>query len=201
MTISSSTNKSGPYNGNGSTTVFARTFRILEADHLKVYQTISGVTTEVTLGITKDGIGSDSGNVTFDTAPATGTQITLIREIPLTQETDYSAQGKVSPVQIEDDLDLQEMQIQDGAEEVSRAIRLDVTSGKTPNLGATPDRAIGIGSDGLPRLSAQPLSSIENAAAIGNAYIASGSVFSGSTLDLGLFRDGVQSIIDLGDFT
>jgi len=128
MTISSSTNKSGPYNGNGSTTVFARTFRVLDADHLKVYQTISGVTSEVTTGISKDGIGSDSGNVTFDTAPLAGTQITLLRDIPLTQETDYSAQGKVSPVQVEDDLDLQEMQIQDMHGRVERSIKVPITS-------------------------------------------------------------------------
>lgn len=138
MTISSSTNKSGPYSGNGTTTVFARTFRVLEADHLKVYQTISGVTTEVTTGITKDGIGSDSGNVTFTTAPETGTQITLIREIPLTQETDYSAQGKVSPVQVEDDLDLQEMQIQDLSEKTDRSYGAPIT-GKSFTDGNIPE--------------------------------------------------------------
>lgn len=137
MTISSSTNKSGPYNGNGAATVFARTFRVLEANHLKVYQTVGGVTSEVTTGITKDNIGSDSGNVTFSTAPATGTQITLLREIPLIQETDYSAQGKVSPTQVEDDLDRQEMQIQDQAEQVHRSYKAPLT-GKSFTDGNVP---------------------------------------------------------------
>ena len=128
MTVSSSTNRNGPYSGNGSTTVFARTFLVADADHLKVYQTISGVTTEVTSGITKDGIGTASGNVTFDTAPATGTSITLIRETPLTQETDYSAQGVVSTTQVETDLDLAAMRVQDQQEALGRSVKVPVAS-------------------------------------------------------------------------
>jgi hypothetical protein len=128
MTVSSSTNRNGPYSGNGSTTAFARTFLVTDADHLKVYQTISGVTTEVTSGITKDGIGTASGNVTFDTAPATGTSITLIRETPLTQETDYSAQGVVSTTQVETDLDLAAMRVQDQQEALGRSVKVPVAS-------------------------------------------------------------------------
>lgn len=128
MTVSSSTNRNGPYSGNGSTTAFARTFLVTDADHLKVYQTISGVTTEVTSGITKDGIGTASGNVTFDTAPATGTSITLIRETPMTQETDYSAQGVVSTTQVETDLDLAAMRVQDQQEALGRSVKVPVAS-------------------------------------------------------------------------
>jgi hypothetical protein len=101
---------------------------VTDADHLKVYQTISGVTTEVTSGITKDGIGTASGNVTFDTAPATGTSITLIRETPLTQETDYSAQGVVSTTQVETDLDLAAMRVQDQQEALGRSVKVPVAS-------------------------------------------------------------------------
>jgi hypothetical protein len=131
MTISSVLRRAGPFNGNGSTTVFAREFVVLDADHLKVYQTISGVTTEVTTGISKDGIGTSAGNVTFSAAPATGTQITLLREIPLVQETDYSNQGKVEPERVEDDFDLQVMQTQDTSETLGRALRLPITSALT----------------------------------------------------------------------
>jgi hypothetical protein len=131
MTISSVLRRAGPFNGNGSTTVFAREFVVLDADHLKVYQTIAGVTTEVTTGISKDGIGTDAGNVTFSTAPANGTQITLLREIPLVQETDYSNQGKVEPERVEVDLDLQVMRTQDASETLGRALRLSITSALT----------------------------------------------------------------------
>lgn len=146
MTISSTVNKSGPYSGNGSTTVFARTFRVLDADHLSVYETTDGVTTKVTTGITKDGIGADTGNVTFDVAPATGTQITLIREVPMTQETDYSSQGKVAPVQVEDDLDDLQMQIQDLAEKIGRAILAPILSSGVSDLPFSANRVIGFNS-------------------------------------------------------
>lgn len=137
MTISSSDNRSGPYPGNGVTTVFGRDFRVDNADHLKVYQTVAGVTTEVTTGITKDGIGADTGNVTFSTAPPTGTQITLLRESPQTQETDYSGQGKVSTEQVEADLDSVVMMVQDQAELVDRAYRAPIT-GKSFTAGNVP---------------------------------------------------------------
>lgn len=126
MTVTSSTNRNA-YTGNGSTTVFARTFLAKEESHIKVYQTISGVTTEVTSGITHSGVGTASGNVTFTTAPATGTSITIIREVPFTQETDYQSQGKVSPQQVEDDLDLQAQQAQDLNERLGRTYAAPIT--------------------------------------------------------------------------
>lgn len=160
MTVSSSSNRNGPYSGNGSTTVFARTFLVTDADHLKVYQTISGVTTEVTSGITKDGIGSTSGNVTFDTAPATGTTITLIRETPLTQETDYSAQGAVSTEQVEADLDLAAMRVQDQQEALGRTVKAPVSSALTGLELPSPVANAAIGwngtADGMANVSSLP---------------------------------------------
>lgn len=127
MTISGTTNRN-QYTGNGATTVFARTFFVSDADHLKVYTTTSGVTTEVTSGITKDGIGTASGNVTFSVAPASGVTVTLIREVPVTQETDYVAQGSVSTEQVEDDLDLLVQMLQDRIEEIGRAVKVPLES-------------------------------------------------------------------------
>lgn len=197
MTISSSTNRSGPYNGNGSTTVFARTFRVLEAEHLKVYQTISGVTTEVTTGITKDGIGSDSGNVTFSVAPAAGTQITLLREIPLTQETDYSAQGKVSPVQVEDDLDLQEMQIQDVDEKVFRSVKVPVTETQEFQIQAPEYGRVVVGNQDEDGWENGPTSSqIENAQGYAEQAVAAGAAAIG-----GWFEDREDArLLDLSGF-
>jgi len=122
MTISSDLNKSGPYTANGATTVFARGFRADKETHLRVIQTIDGAETELVTGFIHGGIGLDSGDVTFSVAPVEGT-ITLLRAIPLTQETDYSAQGKVSPEQVEDDFDLQEMKMQDIKELVDRSFK------------------------------------------------------------------------------
>lgn len=130
MTVSGTTNLN-QYIGDGAATVFARTFLVTDFDHLKVYTTTSGVTTEVTTGITKDGEGTASGNVTFATAPASGTTVLLIRETPLTQETDYVSQGKVDPEVIEDDLDAAVMRIQDIQETLGRSLRLP--AGQTLN--------------------------------------------------------------------
>ena len=141
MTVSSTNNKSGPYTGNGVTTVFARTFLVTTEAMLKVYQTVDGVTSEVTTGITKDGIGSVSGDVTFSTAPETGVEITLIREVNLTQESDYSNQGTVPPENIEDDLDLQVMQMQDLAEQQLRVPKIPVTETSIGEIPALADRA------------------------------------------------------------
>lgn len=128
MTISNDNNKNGPYSGNGVTTRFERTFRVKNASELHVYETTLGVTTEVTTGITKEDITLDTGDVVFDTAPATGTTILLIREKLFVQETDYSAQGKVSPEQVEDDVDETVMLIQDLNERLARAISVDPES-------------------------------------------------------------------------
>lgn len=128
MTIANSANRSGPYDGNGSTTVFDRTFKILDADHLKVYQTILGVTTEVTTGITKNDNDQPTGTVTFSVAPLSGTQITLIREVPLEQSSDYSNQGKVEPETVEDDLDKAMMIMQDLSEKIDRSYKAPLAS-------------------------------------------------------------------------
>lgn len=190
MTVSSSTNRNGPYSGNGSTTVFARTFLVTDADHLKVYQTISGVTTEVSSGITKDGIGAASGNVTFDTAPAIGTTITLIRETPLTQETDYSAQGAVSTTQVETDLDLSAMRVQDQQESLGRTVKVPVSSALTDLELPAPVANAAIGwnaaGDGMANVSGLPTAAMS--ASTDNAIMrydagTGGLQDSGATLD------------------
>lgn len=190
MTVSSSTNRNGPYTGNGSTTVFARTFLVTDADHLKVYQTVSGVTTEVTSGITKDGIGTASGNVTFGVAPATGTQITLVRETPLTQDTDYSAQGVVSTTQVETDLDLAAMRVQDQQESLGRTVKVPVSSALTDLELPAPVANTAIGwnaaGDGMANVSGLPTATLT--ASTDNAVMrydaaTGGLQDSGATLD------------------
>lgn len=157
MTVSGTTNRN-QYTGNGSTTVFARTFLVTDLDHLKVYTTTDGVTSEVTSGITKDGEGAATGNVTFDTAPASGVTVTLIREVPLTQETDYVAQGAVSAETIESDLDLSAMRLQDLQEELDRSLKVSLSSSLENLELPTPSGGAVIGwnatADGLANLAA-----------------------------------------------
>ncbi len=127
MTVSSENNRNGPYLADGVNPTFGRTFLALDADHIKVYRTSDGVTTEVTTGITKTNIGDQSGNVIFDIAPASGVEITLILEVPNLQETDYSNQGTVEPEQVERDLDLAAMRDLSLSERIGRSFTAPVT--------------------------------------------------------------------------
>ena len=124
MTLPVGTNRSGPYIANGVTTIFARTFFALKAEHIQVYQTIGSDTNLITSGLTFDGLGSSSGNVTFNEAPISGSEITILRKVPVSQETDYSAQGRVNPEQIESDLDYAMMIMADISERLDRSLKL-----------------------------------------------------------------------------
>jgi len=94
MTVSSTTTKNS-YSGNGSTTVFAYTFKIFDEDDIAVIlrddatavETVQTITTNYTVS----GVGdAGGGNITFVTAPATGKTVVLLRSTPLSQLTDYS---------------------------------------------------------------------------------------------------------------
>lgn len=117
MTVPNASNKSGPYVLDGVAAVFARTFLIVDADHLAIIRTENGVETEITTGFIIDGVGNFTGNVTISPA-LTGGTVTLLRRVPNSQETDYSNQAKVAPAQVENDFDLVVMQIQDLAGQI-----------------------------------------------------------------------------------
>jgi hypothetical protein len=89
MTVSSTTTKVS-YTGNGSTSVFAYTFKIFANTEIKVW--VNGVLQTLTTHYTVSGAGSSSGgNVTFETAsiPANTHPIVFGRNIARTQVTDY----------------------------------------------------------------------------------------------------------------
>ena len=89
MTVSSTTTKVS-YTGNGSTTVFAYTFKIFAEAEIKVY--VDNVLKTLTTHYTLSGVGTASGgNVTFTAGntPASSTKVVLTRSIARTQATDY----------------------------------------------------------------------------------------------------------------
>lgn len=130
MTVSSETAKSGPYTGNGVTTVFAYGFRILSASHLEVVRTTDGVDSTVSPSdYTVSGVGSISGgSVTFSVAPASGETVTIIRNAPFTQQTDLENQGAFLAEVVEEALDLAAMRDQQLYEELTRALKIPVGS-------------------------------------------------------------------------
>lgn len=131
MTVASETNRSGPYSGNGVTTVFAYGFRIVDQSHLQVIRT-DATGAETTLSLSTDytvsGVGSaGGGSITLTTALPSGSTVTILRNIPFTQETDLENQGAYYAQTVEDALDLAVMRDQQLAEMLNRAVLIPVT--------------------------------------------------------------------------
>ena len=128
MTVSSTTNKHS-YNGNGSQTAFAYTFKIFIAADIKVY--LDGVLKTINTHYTLSNVGvTGGGNVTFTSGSvpvsATGNVI-LLRSLALTQGVDLINYGAFDANIIESAYDKLTMMVQQLQEEVSRSIRFSAT--------------------------------------------------------------------------
>lgn len=128
MTVSSETKRSD-YAGNNSTTAFATGFRFLENSHIKVILTVdsTGVETEQaeTTNYTLTGAGLDAGGtVTMLVPPALGETLTIKRDIPLTQGTDYVENDAFPAESHEEALDKLTMISQQLQEELDRSVKL-----------------------------------------------------------------------------
>lgn len=126
MTVPSQTNRSGPYTGNGVTTVFDYEFKITNENYIKVIKAdAAGV--ETVLTIDADYIVSDVGNpaggqVALTTPLPTGQTLTMIPSVPFTQEIDLENQGAYYAETVERGLDLAVMRDQQLQEQISRAV-------------------------------------------------------------------------------
>ena len=119
MTVSTTTNKV-VYIGNGITTTFAIPFPFLEREHLKVRQLLNNVQTE------RSDWTVSGGNLVFATAPANDAQIVIMREVPLTQETDYRENEVLPAETLERNFDKLTMQVQQLKEQADRAVTVDI---------------------------------------------------------------------------
>ena len=131
MTVSSTTNKVS-YSGNGSTTIFAYTFKIFADADLDVYirssagtETLKTLTTDYT--VSNAGV-EGGGNVTFGTAPATGETVVIQRKLALTQGTDYVENDPFPAESHEEALDRLTFIVQQQQEELDRSIKASVTN-------------------------------------------------------------------------
>jgi hypothetical protein len=135
MTISNQTARTGPYNGNGSTTVFAYDFRALDQTDIVVtlknaanVETVQTLTTNYTVS----GVGGASGgNITMGVAPASGEQLTISRAVPQTQIVDLANRGAVAPEVLEGAYDKLTQLSQDKVELLNRMPRFPVSSSLT----------------------------------------------------------------------
>jgi len=127
MTVSTTESRIG-YNGNGATTVFAFPYRFLTNTDL-VVTLVQADTTQVVQTLNTDytvtGAGDDAGGtVTMVVPPATGQQLILVRDVPLTQETDYISGDPFPAETHERALDKLTMISQRLESLISRSIRL-----------------------------------------------------------------------------
>lgn len=124
------TTRTTSYTGNGATVDFAVPFEFLDSADLVVTVTPSGgsavtQTEGVDYTVTGAGLGS-GGTVTFTTAPASGSTVTIKRTVALTQPTAFTEQGSFSASVHEEAFDrammgLQQLDDELATEETTRA--------------------------------------------------------------------------------
>jgi len=143
MTIASEVNRSGPYNGNGVTTTFAYQFKIYNPLHLQIIKTDpSGAEAVLTYeaDYTVTGVGDDGGgSAVLLVAPAAGYKITLLLEVPFTQETDLENQGAYYAETVERALDLVVMRLQQLRERSDRAVTIPASADASDLAGLIAD--------------------------------------------------------------
>jgi hypothetical protein len=130
MTISSATNKSGPYTENGVTDTFAYEFKIEDESHVKVVRATAGVETILTLttDYTVTGVGDDAGGNVVVNTPVSGSTLTLVLNVPFTQELNLENQGAYYAENVEAALDLSVQRDKQLAEQLSRAVIVPVST-------------------------------------------------------------------------
>lgn len=160
MTISSEVTRND-YVGNGATSVYPYTFRIISSSDLLITQRdTSSVETVLNLDVnyTVSGVGSGGGgNVTLTGGNLpSGYALTIRRVRQVLQETDIRNQGAFYPETIEDALDHQVMLVQQASDFIERSLKIPVTEAGSPGATTIPfsaDRAnmvLGFDSSGNP---------------------------------------------------
>lgn len=131
MTISTTINRVRAA-GDGSTTVFAFPYYFEDAGHLSVYLTNAGgaeTLQTISTHYTVSGAGNGGGgSVTFIAAPAATETVTIIRNEPLTQETDADDVGTFREQAFENQFDRHARQAQRLQDELDRAVKMKKSS-------------------------------------------------------------------------
>ncbi len=118
MTVSTTTARNA-YTASAAQTVFAYTFNILDEAHIAVY--VDDVLQVISTDYTVSGVASGSGgNVTFLSGLAGGESVVLLRDVPLTQLTDYTAYDPFPAETHEAALDYLMMALQQVDERIDR---------------------------------------------------------------------------------
>lgn len=140
MTISSEVRKAGPYDGNDVTTSFPFSFKVFAASDMVVVRT-DAIGTETTLTAGAD--YSVTLNADQDTAPggsivlpaplASTNLLTITSSVPNLQALDLTNQGGFYPRVINAALDRLTILVQQVAEQVGRAVKVNISSDLSPD--------------------------------------------------------------------
>lgn len=127
MTVSSEQNRAGPYLCNGATVAFDYVWRVLDESHLQVILTTPAGEQTLALGAdyTVSGVGNaGGGQILTTTAYLAPNRLTVIPDVPFTQEVDLENQGAYNAETIEAALDLSVMRDQQLNERLGRAVTI-----------------------------------------------------------------------------
>lgn len=140
MSISSETRKAGPYAGNGVTTNLPFSFKVFSTSDVRVVQTDPvgaetdlTLTTHYTVSMNADQDANPGGTVVMVTAPATGYYTTLASKVQNLQTVTITNLGGFYPKILNDALDRLTIMVQQVAEQVSRAVKVGISSSSTPD--------------------------------------------------------------------
>lgn len=136
--------------GNGATTVFPYSFRVLAVADLEV--SVDGVVKTYPTDYSVSGVGSGSGgNVTFVVAPANGAEIIRRRNMELVRTTDYQDNGDLLADVLNPDQDAPVMMAQQIQEQVDRSLKFplgDSAEAALPSLAERAEKGLGFDADG-----------------------------------------------------
>lgn len=201
MSVTNQNSKS-KYTANGTSTVFAYDFRILDSSHAVVYITdLSGVDTLQVEGsdYTIDGVGdNDGGNITFTSPPTLSYTVTIYRSIPINQLVDYIPTGRFPAETHEEAIDKLTLLCQDISKNVERSLRISeldsVDTFDPMDLATRLSSILGFDSNGNIDLSVN----IDDVRAV---ILANKSSSIPTTSDYGLITSTVLESSDYGDLT
>ena len=117
------------YTGNGAVYEFPTIFAFFEDDNVVVYLNGSIINS----GYSVTGVGeTDGGLVIFDTPPAEGDKIVILRKVVVERVTDFQEGGSFRAKNINDELDRMTAFCQQIEEEMSRCVKVEVTDDQDP---------------------------------------------------------------------
>ena len=142
------------YQGNGTTTDFDFSFRIISKTNTLVYlQDTSGIQTKQTLDsdytVVLNNLGQNGGTIKFITAPTSVLKVVIGRSLVAEQPSPFKTSSEFPSITIENSFDRNNLLIQDLLEKANRNIIFPIGSGFDSKLTSiVADTVIGVDSAG-----------------------------------------------------